>query len=328
MKRRNFLAGLVGTTVAWPLTALAQQPAMPVIGFLNSASPQPFENYVAGFRAGLKETGYVDGKNVAIEFRWAEGHYDRLPGMAARSGAPQGGGAGRDWRGVGRPSRQGSHDDRSSCLYHRRRPGQTWLRHEVLSRPGGNMTGVSLLVTQMETKRLGLLHALVPKAELIGILLNPNNPVATDEMREVQEAARAFGQQIHILPASSESEINAAFATVVQLHAAAMLVCADPFFNSQRDKIIALAARHAIPAIYEQREHALAGGLMSYGTSFSDGYRQVGIYVGRILKGEKPADLPVQQSTKFEFVINLKTAKALGIEVPPNLSAEADEIIE
>ena len=327
MKRRNFLAGLVGTTVAWPLTALAQQPAMPVIGFLNSASPQPFENYVAGFRAGLKETGYVDGKNVAIEFRWAEGHYDRLPGMAAdlvrlkvavlvaTGGVPAVLAAKAATTTVPVAFTIGGDPVRLGFV-------------TSLSRPGGNMTGVSLLVTQMETKRLGLLHALVPKAELIGILLNPNNPVATDEMREVQEAARAFGQQIHILPASSESEINAAFATVVELHAAAMLVCADPFFNSQRDKIIALAARHAIPAIYEQREHALAGGLMSYGTSFSDGYRQVGIYVGRILKGEKPADLPVQQSTKFEFVINLKTAKALGIEVPPNLSAEADEIIE
>jgi putative ABC transport system substrate-binding protein len=327
MKRRNFLAGLVGTTVAWPLTALAQQPAMPVIGFLNSASPQPFENYVAGFRAGLKETGYVDGQNVAIEFRWAEGHYDQLPEMAtdlvrrkvavlvATGGVPTVLAAKAATTTVPVAFAIGGDPVRFGFV-------------TSLSRPGGNMTGVSLLVTQMETKRLGLLRALVPNAELIAILLNPNNPVATDEMREVQEAARAFGQQIHILPASSESEINAAFATVVQLHAAAMLVCADPFFNSQRDKIIALAARHAIPAIYEQREHALAGGLMSYGTSFSDGYRQVGIYVGRILKGDKPADLPVLQSTKFEFVINLKTAKALGIEVPPNLSAEADEIIE
>ena len=327
MKRRNFLAGLVGTTVAWPLTALAQQPAMPVIGFLNSASPQPFENYVAGFRAGLKETGYVDGKNVAIEFRWAEGHYDRLPGMAAdlvrlkvavlvaTGGSPAVLAAKAATTTVPIAFTIGGDPVRLGIV-------------TSLSRPGGNITGVDLFVNQMETKRLGLLRALVPKADLIAILLNPNNPIATDQMREVQEVARATGQQIQILPASSESEINAAFATAVQLHAAAVLVCGDPFFNSQREKIIALAARHAVPAVYEQREHALAGGLMSYGTSLSDGYRQVGIYVGRILKGEKPADLPVLQATKFEFVINLKTAKALGIEVPPNLSAEADKIIE
>ena len=324
MKRRNFLAGLVG--IAWPLTALAQQPAMPVVGFLNSASPQPFENYVAGFRAGLKETGYVDGQNVAIEFRWAEGHYDRLPGMAAdlvrkvavlvaTGGSPAVLAAKAATTTVPIVFTIGGDPVRLGIV-------------TSLSRPGGNMTGVDMFVNQMETKRLGLLRALVPKADLIAILLNPKNPIATDQMKEVQEVARATGQQIQILPASSESEINAAFTTVVQLHAAAMLVCGDPFFNSQRDKIIAQAAQHAIPAIYEQREHALAGGLMSYGTSLSDGYRQAGIYVGRILNGEKPADLPVLQSTKFEFVINLKTAKALGIEVPPNLAAEADETIE
>jgi putative ABC transport system substrate-binding protein len=327
MQRREFITLIGGAAAGWPLAARAQQPAMPVIGFLNSASPQPFENYVAGFRAGLKETGYVDGQNVVIEFRWAEGHYDQLPGMAAdlvrrkvavlvsTGGTPSVMAAKAATTTVPIVFTIGGDPVRFGIV-------------TSLSRPGGNMTGVNMLATQMETKRLGLLRALVPKAELIAILLNPNNPLATDQMREIQEAARALGQQIHILPASSESEINAAFATVVQLHAAAMLVGADPFFNSQHDKIIALAARHAIPAIYEQRDHALAGGLMSYGTSFRDGYRQAGIYVGRILKGEKPGDLPVVQSTKFEFVINLKTAKALRIEVPPNLSAEADEIIE
>ena len=197
-----------------------------------------------------------------------------------------------------------------------------------LSHPGGNLTGVNLFVTTMEGKRLGLLRALVPGVQLIAVLLNPNRPDHTEHLSGVQEAASAVGQQIDILLASNESAIDAAFASAVQLHAGAMLVGSDPFFNSQRNKIIALAAQHAIPAIYEQREHALAGGLMSYGTNLSDGYRQAGIYVGRILKGEKPGDLPVVQSTKFEFVINLKTAKALGIEVPPNLSAEADEIIE
>ena len=197
-----------------------------------------------------------------------------------------------------------------------------------LSHPGGNITGVDFFITQMESKRLGLLRALVPGVQLIAVLFNPNQPIYARQKTDVEEAAHATGQQIHLLSASNESEIDAAFATAMQLRAGAMLVGADPFLNSQRDKIVALAARHAIPAIYEQREHALAGGLMSYGTNLSEAYRQAGVYAGRILKGEKPGDLPVVQSTKFEFVINLKTAKALGIEVPPNLSAEADEIIE
>ena len=197
-----------------------------------------------------------------------------------------------------------------------------------LSRPGGNITGVYLFTSTIESKRLGLLRALVPGVQLIAVLLNPNRQDYTRQKGDVEEAARTIGQQIHLLSASNESEIDAAFATATQLRVGALLVGADPFLNSQRDKIIALAARYAIPAIYEQREHALAGGLMSYGTNLSEGYRQAGVYAGRILKGEKPGDLPVVQSTKFEFVINLKTAKALGIEVPPNLSAEADEIIE
>jgi putative ABC transport system substrate-binding protein len=328
MERREFIRLLGGVAAAWPLPARAEQSAAPVIGFLNSASPQPFANYVAGFRAGLKETGYIDGQNVAIEFRWAEGHYDRLPEMAAdlvrrkvavlvaTGGVPSIAAAkaatstipivftiGVDPVGLGFVA--------------------------SLSHPGGNITGVNLFVNAMESKRLGLLRALVRGVKLIAVLLNPNRQnYDANQRREIEEAARVIGQQIHLLSASNESEIDAAFATATQLPAGAMLVGADPFFNSQRNKIVALAARHAIPAIYEQREHALAGGLMSYGTNLSEGYRQAGVYVGRILKGEKPGDLPVVQSTKFELVINLKTAKALGIEVPPNLSAEADEIIE
>jgi len=197
-----------------------------------------------------------------------------------------------------------------------------------LSRPGGNITGVYLFISQIESKRLGLLRALVAGVQLIAVLLNPNRPDYARQKRDVEEAAHAIGQQIHLLSASNESEIDAAFAIAMQLRVGAMLVGADPFLNSQRDKIISLAARNAIPAIYEQREHALAGGLISYGTNLSEGYRQAGVYAGRILKGEKPRDLPVVQATKFEFVINLKTAKTLGIEVPPNLSAQADEIIE
>jgi len=327
MRRRDFIKVVAGSAAAWPLRARAQQSPLPVIGFLNSGLPQPFENYVAGFRAGLKEAGYIDGQNVTIEFGWAEGHYDRLPGMAAdlvrrkvavvvaTGGAPSAVAAKAATSTIPIVFTIGVDPIRLGLV-------------ASLSRPGGNITGIYLFSAALEGKRLGLLRALVPGVQLIAVLLNPNGPDHAGQMREVQEAARAIGQQIHIALASNESAINAAFATAVQLRAGAMLVGSDPFFNSQRDKIIALAARHAIPAIYEWREHALAGGLMSYGTNLSDGYRQAGVYVGRILKGEKPGDLPVVQSTKFEFVINLKTAKALGIEVPPNLSAEADEIIE
>jgi putative ABC transport system substrate-binding protein len=325
MRRREFIAFVGCSAAAWPLPARAEQSAVPVIGFLNSASPQPFANYVAGFRAGLKETGYVDGQNVAVEFRWAEGHYDRLPEMAAdlvrrkvavlvsTGGTPSITAAKAATTIIPIVFTTGSDPVRLGFV-------------TSLSRPGGNITGVYMFVTAMESKRLGLLRALIPGVQLIAVLLNPQNYAR--QRREVEEAAHAVDQQIHLLSASNESEIDAAFATAVQLRAGAMLVGADPFFNSQRDKIVALAAQHAIPAIYEQREHALAGGLMSYGTNLSDGYRQAGVYAGRILKGEKPGDLPVVQSSKFEFTINLKTAKVLGIEVPPNLSAEADEIIE
>jgi putative tryptophan/tyrosine transport system substrate-binding protein len=327
MRRRVFMTLLGSTAAAWPLGARAQQLAIPVIGFLNSASPQPFANYVAGFRAGLKKTGYIDGQNVAIKFRWAEGHYDRLPGMAAdlvrRKVAVLVSTGGQQSVVAAKAA--------TSTIPIVFTLGGDPVQLGVvtsLSRPGGNITGVYLLTAAMASKRLGLLRALVPGVQLIAVLLNPNRPDHADQTREVQEAAATARQQIRILLASDESAIDAAFATALQLRAGAMLVGADPFFNSQRDKIIALAARHSIPAIYEQREYALAGGLISYGTSFSDAYRQVGVYAGRILKGEKPRDLPVVESTKFELVINLKTAKTLGIEVPPNLSAEADEIIE
>ena len=327
MRRREFISLIGGVAAMWPLAARAQRTPLPVIGFLNSVSPQPFANYVAGFRAGLKETGYIDGQNVAIEFRWAEGHYDRLPGMAADLVRRQvavlvsTGGA---------PSVVAAKAATSTIpivFTIAVDPVQLGLVAS-LSRPGGNTTGVNFLTAALEGKRLGLLRALLPGIQLIAVLLNPNRPDHADQTRQVQEAATTNSQQTHILLAGNESDIDAAFATAVQLHAGAMLIATDQFFNSQRDKIIALAARHAIPAIYEQREYAQAGGLMSYGTNYRDGYRQVGVYAGRILKGEKPGDLPVVQSTKFEFVINLKTAKVLGLEVPPNLSAEADEIIE
>jgi putative ABC transport system substrate-binding protein len=327
MRRREFITLLGGAAAAWPLVARAQQAAVPVIGFLNSASPQAWENYLAGFRAGLKEAGYVDGQNVTVEFRWAEGHYDRLPGMAAdlvrrkvavlvsTGGEPSVLAAKAATTTIPIVFTSGIDPVRAGYV-------------SSLSHPGGNITGVNVFSASVESKRLGLLRALVPGVKLIAVILNPKRQQHADQRREVEEAAHAIGQQINLLLASNESEIEAVFATAAQLRAGAMLVGGDPFLNSQRNKIVALAARHAIPAIYEQREAALAGGLMSYGTNLSEGYRQAGVYTGRILKGEKPGDLPVVQSTKFEFVINPKAAKALGIEVPPNLSAEADEIIE
>jgi putative ABC transport system substrate-binding protein len=301
MRRREFIT-LVGgaAATAWPLTVRAQQAAMPVIGYLSLASPGPFAHLVAAFSDGLKEIGYVGGQNVAIEYRWAEGQYERLPALSADLVRRQVNG--------GDPVKLGL--------------------VASLSRPGGNATGVNMFTSALEPKRLGLLRELVPGAALIAMLVNPNGPNIETQLKDLQEAARAVGQKIHILHASSARELDTAFATLTQLRAGAALIGSDPFFNSRRDELVALAARYAIPAIYEWREFAAAGGLMSYGTNLAEGYRQVGIYTGRILKGDKPADLPVMRSTKFELVINLKTAKALGLDIPPTLLASADEVIE
>ena len=300
---------------------------MPVVGFLSGGAPGPFQHLVAAFREGLKETGYIEGQNATIEYRWAEGQYERLPALAADLARRQVAvivATGGVRAGIAAKAATATIPIVFSSGVDPIEAGLV----ASLNRPGGNITGVYLLISGLDPKKLGLLRELVPHASIIAVLLNSQSADIRERSAVVQEAARSVGQQIHILHASTERELETAFASLAQRRAGALVVSSDPFFNSRRDQLVALAARHAIPAIYEGREYALAGGLISYGTSFAEGYRQVGLYAGRILKGEKPADLPVVQPTKFEFIINLKTAKALALEVPPSLLARADEVIE
>ena len=327
MRRREFITLLGGSAAAWPLAARAQQPAMPVIGFLSGTSSAPFAHLVAAYREGLREMGYVEGRNLAIEFRWAEGQYDRLPELAAdlvrrqvavittTGGDPAALAAKAATTIIPIVFTAGTDPVKSGLV-------------ASLNRPGGNATGVHILTAMMEGKRQGLLRELVPTVTRIAVLLNPTYTAAEVQLKEVEEAARTLGLETQVLHASTELELDTTFTTLAQLQVGALQVCADPFFNSQRDHIVALAARYAIPAIYEQREFAVVGGLASYGTSLTDAYHQIGLYTGRVLNGDKPADLPVMQSTKYEFIINLKTAKALGLEISPTLSARADEVIE
>jgi len=325
--RRRFISALGGAAVAWPLAARAQQPAMPVIGFLSTGSPGPYAASVAALRRGLNETDFTEGQNVAIEYRWAEGQYDRLPVLAADLVRRQV--AVIVATGSIAPALAAKALTKSIPIVFSTGgdPVQGGLV-DSLNRPSGNVTGVFALVDSLEGKRLGLLREMVPTATLIAALLDPVNPAFESQLKDIQEAARAVGQQLQILHASSEHEIDSAFATAAQSRAGAMLVSASPVYAIRRDQLVALAARHAIPTIFYQREFAVAGGLMSYGTNFLEAYRQVGVYTGKILKGAKPADLPVQQSTKFEFVINLKTAKALGLTVSNSMQLLADEVIE
>jgi putative tryptophan/tyrosine transport system substrate-binding protein len=325
--RRTFLAALGGAAAAWPLAARAQQPAMPVIGFLNSLRQSDRPNLQAGFRRGLSEAGYVDGRNVTIESRFAENQHDRLPALAAdligRKAAviaATGGGASIlaamaatatipiVFTTGGDPVQQG------------------YVRS--LNRPGGNVTGVSWFSNLISGKGLGLLHELVPNAAAIAMLVNPKLPESARMQSEAHEAARTLGRQLLVLNASSASEIDAAFATMRERRAGALLVGADPFLSSRSQQIVALAARDAIPAMHPNREFVEEGGLISYGNDTADGYRRAGVYVGRILNGAKPADLPVDQATKFELVVNVKAAKAVGLTIPESFLARADEVIE
>ena len=326
MKRREFIA-LVGAAVGWPLAARGQQRPTQVIGFMSGRAPEDSEHLVAAFRQGLGEAGFIEGQNVAIEFRWARGRYDLLPALASEllngkvallaavGGDPSAQAAKQTTATI--PIVFGIGGD----------PVATGLV-ESLGRPGGNLTGYTLITSEMEPKRLGLLNELLPSVPLFGALINPNFAPAARQAQELEAAARTIGKSLFLSKASNDAELSTAFVALLEQRVGAVLVAADPYFDTQRDRIVAFAAKNGLPAMYQFREFAVAGGLISYGPDITDMYRQGGIYAGRILKGAKPADLPVLQPTKFEFVVNLKTAKALGLAIPPTLLARADEVIE
>jgi putative ABC transport system substrate-binding protein len=326
MRRRKFIAGLAGAA-AFALAAGAQQSGVPVVGVLSPQSSGPTTaNRIAGFLQGLSESGFVEGQNVAIEYRWAEGHYDRLPALANDL--------------VRRRVAVIAATTQDAALAAKAVTATILIVFNMggdpvrfglvasMNRPGGNATGISMFTNQIEAKRLGLLHEIVPRPTAIGVLINPKNASAEIQMQEVQGAARSLGLQVHVRNVSSDSDLDAAFEGLVQAGTGALMAAADPFLASQRDRLVALASKHGLPAMWEWPDFVEDGGLMSYGTSIVDSYRQVGVYTGRVLRGEAPAELPVVQPVKFVLAINLKTAKALGLEVPPSLLARADEVIE
>ena len=326
MRRREFIRLFSSTVVAWPLTARAQQAAMPVIGLLGSATASDWRPYVSAFHQGLRDTGYEEGRNVAIEARWADSQYDRLPAMAAELVQRQV----NVIVAFSTPAARAAKATTTTIpvvFTTNRDPVQIGLVAS-LSRPGGNVTGATNLGVEVDSKLLELLHDAVPSAKVIAVLINPTNFNTETVSRRLQPAARTFGVQLHVLNASTERDFDTAFATLHQLRADGLVVVQDVFFTTQSRQLAALAIRHAVPAIFQEREFAVAGGLMSYTGSVPDEYRQAGVYTGRVLKGEKPADLPIVQVTKFELVINLKTAKALGLNVPNGLLNAADEVIE
>jgi putative ABC transport system substrate-binding protein len=327
MRRRDFITLLGGAAAAWPLTARAQQQAMPVVGFLSARSPAEATTVLQAFRQGLGQVGYFEGKNVTIEYRWAEGQYDRLPELAndlvrrqvtviaATGGEPSPLAAQAATKTIPIVCTLGGD------------PVETGLVAS-LSHPGGNLTGTTIMAVEMASKRLELARQLVPKASAIAMLINPKFPAASAELREMQNSARPFGLQINVLNASTDREIDTAFATIVAQKDGALIIGADPFLLGQRDQLVRLAARHAVPTVYFLREFVEAGGLMSYGPNIVNGYRQAGVYTGLILGGANPADLPIVRPTQFLFFLNVKTAKLLNLEIPPLLLALADEVIE
>ena len=329
LKRREFivLAGGGGLLLAVKVRrARGQQTTIPVIGFLSVRSPGESASVEAAFRRGLGESGYVEGQNVHIAFRWAEGRYDRLPSLAAELVSRQV----SLIAALSSPAAFAAKAATSTIpvVFH---VGVDPVRAGLvpsLNRPGGNVTGITFFAAALERKRLGLLHELIPQADVLAVLLNPKYPDAEVQQKDIQEATREIGQRTLILTATTDTEIDTAFATLAQQRVGALLVCADPFFDVRRERIVALSTRHRVPAIYHWRDYVVAGGLLSYGASLTQSYREAGLYAGRMLKGIKPADLPVMQPTKFELVINLKTAKTLGLDIPPMLLARADEVIE
>jgi putative tryptophan/tyrosine transport system substrate-binding protein len=326
MKRRAFITLLGGAAAAWPLAARAQQGAMPVVGFLNSGSPEAFGHFVSAFRQGLGEVGYAEHRNVGIEYRWAEGQVDRLPELARELVRAQ-----VAVICAASPPSALAAKAATTTIPVVFTSGEDPIKLGLVAsynRPGGNVTGVAVLIDVLSAKRLGLVREIVPAATLIAVLLNPSWPTFETQLNDVEEAARAVGQQIHILRANTEREIDAAFDTAKKVRAGAMMVGPSTFFTLRRDQIVGLAARDALPTIYGQREFVTASGLMSYATNLADAYRQAGVYSGKILSGSRPAELPVVQSSKFELMINLKVAKSLGLTIPPGVLAIADEVIE